>query len=497
MGVQYTNQTQWTSQNNGYYPYVVRNSGSWVYAGTGFKDGDTVPGIVGYEAERQFGQYPLPNALNGTYTLLSRSTFPSDASASDYSNSSIYQAPSGAWVFASGTIGWSYALDNYSLANAVDPRIQQTTANILNRFITPVSNFTLGASPLSQSVLPGGSTSYNVTISPTGGFSGQVNLSVGGLPSGASGSFAPNPATASSTLSVTTGTGTPVGTYTLTITGISGSLTHTTTVSLVVSAPVDFTLAASPSSQTVTPGGPTSYSVTISPTGGFSGQVNLSVGGLPSGARGTFPPRRSSDLSTLSVTTGTGTPVGTYTLTITGVSGSLMHTTTVSLVVTAPVDFTLAASPSSQTVTPGGSTSYRMRSRPTCSFSGQGNRSVSGLQRGAICSFAPRPPPASTLLPYTTLFRSPVGTYTLTITGVSGSLMHTTTVSLVVTAPVNFTLGASPSSQTVTPGGSTSYSVTISPTGGFSGQVNLSVGGLPSGASGSFAPNAATASSTR
>src|SRR5439155_241915 len=333
MGVQYTNQTQWTSQNNGYYPYVVRNSASWVYAGTGFKDGDTVPGIVGYEADRQFGQYPLPNAVNGTYTLLSSSPFPSNASTSDFSNSSIYQAPSGAWVFASGTIGWSYALDNYSLANAVDPRIQQTTANILNRFITPVSNFTLGASPLSQSVLPGGSTSYNVTISPTGGFSGQVNLRLDGLPIGAGGSFAPNPATASSTLSVTTGTGTPVGTYTLTITGVSGSLTHTTTVSLVVTAPVNFTLGASPSSQTVLPGGSTSYSVTISPTGGFSGQVNLSVGGLPSGASGSYAPNPATASSTLSVTTGTGTPVGTYTLTITGVSGSLMHTTTVSLTV--------------------------------------------------------------------------------------------------------------------------------------------------------------------
>src|SRR5438552_6142608 len=453
MGVQYTNQTQWTSQNNGYYPYVVRNSGSWVYAGTGFKDGDTVPGIVGYEADRQFGQYPLPNAVNGTYTLLSSSPFPSNASTSDFSNSSIYQAPSGAWVFASGTIGWSYALDNYSLANAVDPRIQQTTANILNRFITPVSNFTLGASPLSQSVLPGGSTSYNVTISPTGGFSGQVNLSVGGLPSGASGSFAPNPATASSTLSVTTGTGTLVGTYTLTITGVSGSLTHTTTVSFVVTAPVDFTLGASPSSQTVTPGGSTSYSVTISPTGGFSGQVNLSVSGLPSGASGSFAPNPATASSTLSVTTGTGTPVGTYTLTITGVSASLTHTTTVSLVVTAPVNFTLGASPSSQTVLPGGSTSYSVTISPTGGFSGQVNLSVSGLPSGASGSFAPNPATASSTLSVTTGTGTPVGTYTLTITGISASLTHTTTVSFVVTAPVDFTLGASPSSQTVTPGG--------------------------------------------
>src|SRR5881396_2470511 len=51
IGVQYTNGVPW---NNGYAPYVVTNSGNWVYAGTGFKDGDSVPGIVGYEADRSF-----------------------------------------------------------------------------------------------------------------------------------------------------------------------------------------------------------------------------------------------------------------------------------------------------------------------------------------------------------------------------------------------------------------------------------------------------------
>jgi hypothetical protein len=82
----------------------------------------------------------------------------------------------------------------------------------------------------------GGSTSYSVTISPTGGFTGQVTLSVSGLPSSANASFTPNPATASSTLSVTTSASTPTGTYTLTLTGASGSLTRTTTVTLTVGA---------------------------------------------------------------------------------------------------------------------------------------------------------------------------------------------------------------------------------------------------------------------
>src|SRR5437667_451805 len=90
----------------------------------------------------------------------------------------------------------------------------------------------MSASPGSQTVPQGGSTSYSVAISPTGCLTGQVTLSASGLPSGANGSFTPNPATASSTLSVTTSASTPTGTYTLTVTGASGSLTRTTTVTL-------------------------------------------------------------------------------------------------------------------------------------------------------------------------------------------------------------------------------------------------------------------------
>src|SRR5438034_2910474 len=51
--------------------YVVTNSSHWVYAGTGFKDSDTVPGIVGYEMQSYMPFYPSPNSAN--QTLLSRS----------------------------------------------------------------------------------------------------------------------------------------------------------------------------------------------------------------------------------------------------------------------------------------------------------------------------------------------------------------------------------------------------------------------------------------
>jgi hypothetical protein len=177
---------------------------------------------------------------------------------------------------------------------------------------------------------------YGITITPLNGFSGQVNLSVAGLPTGATASFTPNPATTSSTLAVTTASTTPAGSYTLTITGVSGSLTHTTTVTLVVNVPPNFSLSGSPATQTVRQGRSVTYTVTISPVGGFAGQVNLSVTGLPTGATATLSPNPATTTSTLSVATLASTPTGSYTLTITGVNGGLTHTATVTLTVARP-----------------------------------------------------------------------------------------------------------------------------------------------------------------
>jgi len=115
------------------------------------------------------------------------------------------------------------------------------------------------------------------------------------------------------------------------------ALNTSTFDNVTVSTPApDFTIAASPSSQTIIQGGSTSYTASVSPINGFTGTVNLSVNGLPSGAAGTFNPTSisgGSGSSTLSVTTASTTPTGTFTLTITGTSGSLSHATTVTLVV--------------------------------------------------------------------------------------------------------------------------------------------------------------------
>jgi hypothetical protein len=203
----------------------------------------------------------------------------------------------------------------------------------------PAPDFSVSASPSSQSVVQGASTSYTVTVTPSGGFTGTVTFSASGLPSGAAASFNPAsvPGSGSSTMSVATSTTTPTGSYVVTITGTSGTLVHSTTVTLVVTGPVpaDFSLSASPASQAVVQGASTTYTVTVTPSGGFTGTVTFSVSGLPAGATGNFTPASvtTSGSSTLTVTTATTTPTGPYTLTITGSGGGLTRTTTVGLTV--------------------------------------------------------------------------------------------------------------------------------------------------------------------
>jgi hypothetical protein len=227
MGIQYNDNSSPPQNGQGFFPsYVVTNSGDWVYAGTGLTDGTAVKGLVGYEADRYDNTYPSPNAVSGTYFLLSHS--PWGTGQYQYSNSSVYQAPSGAWVFSTGTMNWNWALDLYGHGyNLVDPRIQQTTANILNRFVSSSGAQTL---PTVISVTP-------VSGTTTGGTA--ITISGTNFVAGATVSLGSSAATSVSVVNSTTITATtPAGSarsVNVTVTnpnGQSGTLSNAFTYSL-------------------------------------------------------------------------------------------------------------------------------------------------------------------------------------------------------------------------------------------------------------------------
>ena len=96
-----------------------------------------------------------------------------------------------------------------------------------------VTDFSLSANPTTRSIKHGQGTTYGVTITRLFGSNSSVAFTVTGLPANATASFNPASTTGtSSTLTVSTSGRSPRGTYSLTIAGTSGGLTHTTTVSL-------------------------------------------------------------------------------------------------------------------------------------------------------------------------------------------------------------------------------------------------------------------------
>lgn len=105
----------------------------------------------------------------------------------------------------------------------------------------------------------------------------------------------------------------------------------------------DFSVSASPSTQTVGAGKSATYTLSVAPIIGYTGPVALSCSGAPPAGSCTISPTSASlngtTTVTATVTTATsgmgkkGTPKGTYTLTLTGSFSTLSHSTQVALTV--------------------------------------------------------------------------------------------------------------------------------------------------------------------
>jgi len=127
-----------------------------------------------------------------------------------------------------------------------------------------------------------------------------------------------------------------------------------------VSPSPDFSLSAVPGSQTVPLGNSAKYSISVGSLNGFSSSVNLNASGSPTGTVPTFAPATitGSGNSTLTITTSASTPGGQYTITITGTSGSVIHSTAPSLTVTAVVLKSIVVTPTNSSATVGSTVQF-------------------------------------------------------------------------------------------------------------------------------------------
>ena len=363
--------------------------------------------------------------------------------------------------------------------------------------VAPLPDFTLSAAPGSFSVNPGGAATYTVSVGPLNGFTGSVSLSASGLPSGATASFSPASVSGSgsSTLTVTTTTGTAIGSSTLTITGITevaGSVVHTATVTLTVTA-LSASLPNPISIQFVGNG-------TAMASSEVAGEVALTNWNPEQGASGSTPMSLMDSTGSATTATVSWQADDTYMESIPDQSGNYRMM----------LGYLDNANQDTTTVTVSGLSSSSSGYTVYVYANGDTSGSVTGIYQISGTGITT----TSTSLTYTSDFNgtftqanNSVGNYLVfTIPNVSSftlSAIPSTASSGYLRAPVNgiqivpvglavsnpsFTMSASPSTQTVSGGGSTTYTVNVGAVNGFTGSVGLSASGLPSGATASFSP---------
>jgi uncharacterized membrane protein len=363
------------------------------------------------------------------------------------------------------------------------------------------SDFSLAPNPTSLSIPDGSNGSATISTAVTSGSAQTVNLSVSGLPAGATVSFNPASVTAgnSSTMTLNVGATTTPGTYTITVTGTGVSTTHTVTVALTVtSAPTsDFSVGASPNSLSIVQGSNGSSTISSAVTSGSAQTVNLSAGGQPPGTTVSFNPVTvtAGGSSTITVSVGSSTP-GTYSITVTGTGPSATHSTTVVLTVVAAAssDFSIGASPNSLSAPQGGNGSSTISTAVTSGAAQTVSLSASGQPTGTTVSFSPASVTAggsSTMTVNVGATTAP-GSYTITVTGTGASATHTTSVGLTVT-PADFSIAANPNSLSIALGANDVSTISTAVTTGAAQAVSLSASGQPPGTTVSFTPASVTA----
>jgi len=377
-----------------------------------------------------------------------------------------------------------------------------------------VINFGIAAPSPATVTVPRGSTSSPVSfqITAAGSFNQTVNVSCTSGIAGAACSLTPGPTvnpTASSPVSMTASVevplGTVPGTYPVTLQASTPGAPAplTTTFDLVVTSNPDFVLTADTFPEIKVGSTGTTGSISITSQDGFAGTVTLACPTTyGTGSCSISPTSVSSFPATATLTiNGTSFTAGSYSLSITGTSGSIVNSQAVTFNVG---DYTISGT-QNLTGTPRAEVQASLTLTSTYAYAGSINATCdASVLAGAVCSVSsPNTLTGGGTANLTVAVSIPSsatpGAFVIKINthDTGGTPSHSTTLTL--TLAQDFTVTSATTSQTLTAGQTSGpYALTVQPVGtAFTGAVSLAcTHGLPAGAQCSFNPSGAVTPGT-
>ncbi|MFO0888903.1 MAG: DUF6605 domain-containing protein [Isosphaeraceae bacterium] len=121
---------------NGGGDWIILEPEHWIFAGTGVKKGDRIPGLIGWEYHGD------PPKIDGLSVVAGGTAWVSGETPQRWT-ATIYTAPKGNFVFNASTIFWAQGLSSppghtlpwshWSRPHGPDPRVQKITENLLGR----------------------------------------------------------------------------------------------------------------------------------------------------------------------------------------------------------------------------------------------------------------------------------------------------------------------------------------------------------------------------
>jgi len=373
--------------------------------------------------------------------------------------------------------------------------------------LTLQPDFSVSITPQIVSIEPSGLAEFDICISSLNGFASSVTFNPIGLPQGCYATFSPTEVIGEgiAKMRIYTSSTTPLGSYTIVVNCTSGNIFHHAYATIKITSAPDFTISVYPLTVYASAGSTAQFYIYLTSLNGFNSQVVLSASGLPWFLLPNmqFNPQIVTPTASSLLTIGIATFVqpGTYQFSIVARQLAnetpIIHSTYVTLIITAMADFTLEVSPLQATVAQYSVANYTIDIYSLNGFDSLVTLSVLGLPAGAYYSFSENPvhpqetnPHVSVILTVFTSYAN-AGSYLLTIVGEGNGNEHYATCELCIVTQVDFSISVNPTEVVLGNYESSSLTVTINPINGFNMPVSLSVSGLPFDTSFIFSTNPA------